>query len=178
MNTTDRIRRLRDRPITARRSAVVLIAVLIAASTVLLAATRPATPPHPAPHRVAASARGARRPASGGPAANAAPVARVAARVAERFLQGYLAYLYGHAPAGALTDATPRLLRSLRAHPPIVPPAMRALYPRVLSLKPLLAPRVGVSALVNDGELASYHLALLLTPEHGRLLVSAVEAGT
>jgi len=104
-------------------------------------------------------------------------VALVAARAAQRFLTGYLAYLYGHAPITAVRGATPALLRSLRAHPPLVPPAMRARSPRVLSLHPAPAPLgfLGVSALVNDGELASYQVVVLLAPKRGRLLVSTVE---
>lgn len=168
-----------DRPINdrERRSAITLIALLLAASVVLLAATRPATtPPRLTPqHRVAGSTEGTQRPAGAARGANAASVPHVAARVAEGFLRGYLAYLYGHAPAAALTDATPALLRSLRENRPLVSPAMRARYPRVLSLKPLPAPRVAFSALVNDGELASYHLVLPLAVVHGRLLVSAVQ---
>jgi hypothetical protein len=34
---------------------------------------------------------------------------------------------------------------------------------------------VGVGALINDGELASYQVMVLLAPERGRLLVSTVE---
>ena len=171
---------LRDRPINdrERRSAITLIALLLAASAVLLAATRPpATRPRPAPHRVAGTTGSGQRAAAAARGANVAPVPRVAARVAEGFLRGYLGYLCGHAPAGALTDATPALLRSLRENQPLVSPAMRARYPRVLSLNPLPAPAVGVSALVNDGELASYHLVLLLALVHGRLLVSSVQGG-
>jgi hypothetical protein len=105
------------------------------------------------------------------------PIAPTAARAAGEFLTGYLAYLYGHRPAASIKDATPALVLSLRAHPPLVSPSMRARRPRVLSLHAAPAPAelIGVSALVNDGELASYHVGLLLTSRHGRLLVSALE---
>lgn len=171
---------LRDRPIAARerRTALAVFAVLLAASAVLLAATRPAWQHDPAQRQLGASAGSASRPpAPASRAANTTRVAPVLARVAHGFLAGYLAYLYGHAPARAVRDAAPALLRSLRAHPPLVSPATRARHPRVLSLHPAPAPvgRIGVSALVGDGELASYPVRLLLTSEDGRLLVSAVE---
>lgn len=171
---------LRDRPIAEceRRTALTVVAVLLAAGTILLAATKPSQRPrHAAPRMPGVAVKSAPRPAPTGGAANAAPVAPAAARVAQRFLAGYLAYLYGHAPITAVRDAIPALLRSLRAHPPLVPPAMRARSPRILSLHPAPAALglVGVSALVNDGELASYQVVVLLTPERERLLVSTVE---
>jgi len=170
---------LRDRPIAEheRRTAITLVAVLLAASAFLLADTRPAGHPHHPASRRPASGSASRPPAPTGGAANTAPLAPVAARVAQRFLHGYLAYLYGHAPANAVRDATPALLGSLRSRPPLVPPAMRARNPRILSLHPAPAPveLVGLSVLVNDGELASYRVGLLLVREHGRLLVSRVQ---
>jgi hypothetical protein len=174
------VRRLRDRPIAERerRTTLTLVVVLLAASVVLLAATRPARrPDHHASRRPGVPVRSTPRPAPTSGAANAAPVAPAAARVAQRFLARYLAYMYGHAPIAAVRDATPVLLRSLRAHPPLVPLAMRARSPRVLSLRPAPAPLglVGVGALINDGELASYRVVVLLAPERGRLLVSTVE---
>ena len=102
-----------------------------------------------------------------------------AVTVAQRFLDGYLGYLYGHAPAHAVRDAMPALSRSLAARRLIVPPAMRSLRPCVLALGSAPAPpgQIGVNATVNDGELASYQLELLLVPAHGRLLVATVKAG-
>jgi len=164
---------LRDRPIAERerRTAITVVAVLLAAGTILLTATKPAQQPHhAASRRPGVALRSAPHPASTSSAADTA-------HVAQRFLAGYLAYLYGHASATAVRDATPALLRSLRSHPPLVPPAVRARRPRVLSLHPAPAPLglVGVSSLVNDGELVSYHVVVLLAPERGRLLVSTVE---
>ena len=166
---------LRDRPITERerRVAIAVVAVLLAASAILLAASRPAGHPNddPAPHGpVAPAARASRPPMPTSGTAHVAPVAR-------GFLAGYLAYLYGHAPASAVKSATPALARSLRAHPPIVSPGMRARHPRVLALHIVPAPTglIRVSAVVNDGELASYPVVLLLASERGRLLVSAVQ---
>lgn len=171
--------RLRDRPITERerRTATAVVSVLLAAAAILLAAGRPAGKPHHhvAPRRSAPPAAVASRAPA--PAGGALPIAPTASRTAREFLAGYLAYLYGHAPAVSIKDATPALVLSLRAHPPLVSPSMRALDPRVRSLHtaPASAGLIGLSALVNDGELASYHVGLLLASRHGRLLVSALE---
>jgi hypothetical protein len=184
MSLATRARRIWDRPVAGheRRAALTVVVVLLAASTTLLAATRPSRH-RAAPQETTTSiAKAARSPTPAGrpTAAHSARVAPVAARVAHRFLTGYLAYLYGHAPAAALTDAVPRLVRALRARPPLVPPAMRARHPRLLALRPMPAPAgmVGISALVNDGELADYSIGLLLGREHGRLLVDAVESAS
>ena len=173
---------LRNRPLAERecRTAIVVVAVLLAAGAILLAAFRPAGHPNhdPAPRRpVAPAARASRPPAAPDPSAHVAPVGPVAARVARRFLAGYLAYVYGQAPAAAITDAVPALVRSLRARPPLVSPAMRARHPRVMAIRPTPAPAgmVAVSALVGDGELADYTVGLLLEHEGGRLLIDAVE---
>ena len=170
-------RQLSDRALTGRRSALAIVVVLLAASAALLTATRPSQH-RPMPRRAAISLDGgARPPAAPDPSAHVAPVGPVAARVARRFLAGYLAYVYGQAPAAAITDAAPALVRSLRARPSLVSPAMRARHPRVLALRPTPAPAamVAVSALVGDGELADYTVGLLLEREGGRLLVDAVE---
>jgi hypothetical protein len=169
---------LRDRPIADRehRTAIAVVAVLLAASAILLAGARPAGRTRQlAPRRPMASANGASRPSM--PAAGAAVVAPVVARTARGFLAGYLTYLYGRAPASAVNGATQALSRSLRAHPPIVSPGTRARRARVLLLHAAPAPAglVGISALVNDGELASYRIRLILARTRGRLLVTAVE---
>jgi hypothetical protein len=169
---------LRDRPIAERerRTAIAVVAVLLAASAVLLAATRPAGQPRQlAPRRPVAPAKDASRPQM--PPAGSASIAPLVARTARGFLAGYLAFLYGHAPASAVSGATQALLRSLRARPLIVSPGVRARRPRVLSLSAISAPvgLVGVSALLNDGELANYRVRLILTRARGRLLVAAVE---
>ena len=175
---TGRLASLRDRPVAERerRTAITAVAALLSASTILLAVTQSAARSH---HPVSRSSSMAARASRGSiPAGDAAaPLAPGAARVARGFLAGYLAYLYGRNSANSITGATPALARSLRAHPPLVPPAMRARRPRILSLHTTPAPDglVGVSALINDGELASYSLGLLLTPGNGRLLVSSVQ---
>jgi hypothetical protein len=171
------VRWLRDRPIAERerRATIAGVAVLLLASAVLFTASMPAgRTRHPAPRKPVASANGAPRSPipEGGTASDAA-----ASRTAHDFLAGYLAYLYGHAPASAVIRATQALSHSLLAHPPIVSPGVLAHHPRVLSLRGARAPLglIGVSALVNDGELASYRVRLILTRTRGRLLVIAVE---
>lgn len=183
MSARTQPRRLLDRPVgeRERRAALAVIVTLLACAAVLLTASRPVSQHSPTRRRASTSSLrgGASSPASNrGPSGNAAPVAPVAARVAHRFLTGYLAYLYGRGRARAITGATPSLERSLYARPPLVSPAMRRRNPRVLSLRPMSAPAgmVGVSALVGDGELVNYTVGLLLKRQHGRLLVSVVEA--
>ncbi|HTU79419.1 MAG TPA: hypothetical protein VMF09_11720 [Solirubrobacteraceae bacterium] len=171
-------RQLSQRPVTGRRGALVIVVVLLAASAALLIASRPSQQP-PAPQIEASALAGRARPpaASDPPAANVAPAGPVAARVAQRFLAGYLAYVYGHAPAAALTGAAPALVRSLRAHPSLVPPAMRALHPRLLTLRPAAgrAGTIALDALINGGELVDYTVELLLERDGRRLLIKAVE---
>jgi hypothetical protein len=175
------LKSLRDRPISdhERQRALAAVTALLFATTLLLALTRPA--PHHAPRTSAAGARtAASRTRSPEPAPTAPPSSTptpTVTRVSREFLAGYLAYLYGHAPVSQITGATSGLLHSLQAHPPRVSPAIRELAPRVLALytTPAAAGLVGVSALVNDGGLVDYHVALLLTPHDGRLLVSALE---
>lgn len=101
-----------------------------------------------------------------------------AARVARRFLAGYLAFIYGHASASWITDATPQLKRSLQTSPPVLTPAVRERHARILRLSgtPARAGRLGVSARINSGQLPDYTLGLLLGSEHHHLLVSATSA--
>jgi hypothetical protein len=98
------------------------------------------------------------------------------AHTSRGFLAGYLAYVYGRAPASEIKDATPVLVVSLQAHPPRVSPATRERKARIVALHTVPAPagRVAVQALVNDGGLVDYPLELLLEDRDGRLLVSAL----
>lgn len=168
-------RRLRDRPIAERErhGALVAAALALTAVTVLLALTR-ATSHYPP----AAAGDPSPTPRATRSAAQDPPVISPGAERASRvFLAGYLAYVYGHAAAGHVRDATPALARSLRSHRSPVTPAMRARRPRVVSLHATRAPAdaVTVSALVNDGGLIDYTLQLRLTPQDGRLIVSELE---
>jgi hypothetical protein len=191
---TARLAALWERPIAERERTRALLAVtaLLTAATILLAldgahgdpprralastAAR-ATAPRPGPSSTGARATAPRPgPSSTGAAPSASVVAPASA--ARLFLGGYLAYLYGHAPAGAVQGATPGLLRSLRAHPPRVSVDMHARQPRILTLQVTPAASPGhavVSAQVNDGALEDYPVVLLLAHERGRLLVTGLE---
>jgi hypothetical protein len=171
---------LRDRPIaeSERRAAMTAVVVLLSATALLLALTRPdgqrqrtIERPSPSPAR---SASAVDAHASG---TSTAPLTPRIARAAELFLAGYLGYLYGHTPARHVKGATVALLRSLDAHPPRVSPSMRSRVPRLLSLHSMPAPSglVGVSALVNDGGLVGYPIGLVLAPQGGRLLVTGLD---
>jgi len=174
------IRRQRDRPIaeSERRAAMAAVVVLLTATALLLALTRPGHRPqptiaHPSPGlvgRSSATQASARE-------ATAAPLTPALARAARLFLAGYLGYLYGHTPARQVKGATTALLRSLQAHPPRVSPGIRARQARVLAVHTIPAPSglVGVSALVNDGGLIDYPIGLLLAPHGGRLLVTGLD---
>jgi hypothetical protein len=102
-------------------------------------------------------------------------------RTVDGFLQGYLAYLYGHGQADQIKDATVSFTRSLQAHPPHVPQGLDRLKPRILRL--LATPAqgggglVGVTAIVSDEEVLTYRIPLALTSSRGRLLVSGLDGG-
>lgn len=180
MSTGAWIRRQRDRPIaeSERRGAMVTVVVLLSATALLFALTQPDRQSRRAAGRpspsLAQSASGVNAHA---PDTSTAPLTPRIARAADLFLAGYLAYLYGHAPARQIKDATAALLHSLEAHPPRVSPGMRSREGRLVSLHTTQAPSglVGVSALVTDGGLVDYSIGLLLAPRGGRLLVGGLD---
>ena len=177
---------LRDRPLAERERhhALLAVAALLIATTMLLALTGARQNPPHRTHAESAAARAAvpRLESSSATTAGTMPrestiVPVSALRTARLFLDGYLAYLYGHAPASAVRGATRGLVRSLETHPPRVSLDMRARRPRVLALHPMPAPPglVAVSAVVNDGGLEDYPVGLLIARQHGRLLVAELE---
>jgi hypothetical protein len=152
-----------------RARLLLLIAGVLVASTLLLTKTSPAS------HRPAPRSREGTKAQP--PAPSAVHLSPAAARVSAVFLKGYLPFIYGHGPAGAVKDATAELTRSLRAHPPRVSPAMRAAHPRLLSLHATAATgRIAVTALVNDGGVTDYPITLVLSSVSGRLRISALGA--
>jgi hypothetical protein len=69
------------------------------------------------------------------PSSAARPVGPDAARdTAMTFTSAYLAFTYGHAGIGQLRGVTSALRAGLAAHPPRVPPTVRAREPRIASL--------------------------------------------
>ena len=100
------------------------------------------------------------------PTAAAATSARqvaAAKRTARGFLSGYLAYTYDQAPASAIRNADPALVRTLAADPPRVPSRQRARRPRVKLLQTdgVSSKAASLLALVDDGA-QSYTLTLSL----------------
>jgi hypothetical protein len=138
-------------------------AVLASGALVLLHPARSMRPPRAVPRPITTRNKTHPRRAS-------SPRVRLAA---SQFLAGYLPYLHGQRAARSIPSATPTLLARLAAGSPIVPPAARALAPRVVSLTTTGA--LKLTATVNDGELSSYQLTLQLVDEGGRLLVASVE---
>ncbi len=174
---------LRDRPIaeSERATAMAVVTVLILAAAILLTLSQP----HGQPRR-SSPTRSAPSVAQPAPASLAraseertTTLTLPVARAADLFLTRYLGYLYGHVPVRTIKGATPALLRSLRAQPPRVSPEMRTRQPRVVALHSTPAPAglLGVSALVNDGDLIDYSIELRLAPQNGRLLVIGLEGG-
>lgn len=167
------IRAQRDRPLGdgERRIAFTLVAVVAIATTLLLAITVPGAPP---PRTATQLHDGARREA---PTPAVSVVSSAAEEHAAReFLGGYLGYVYGRHGAGHLKGAAPAFIHSLLASPPRVPPSMRARHPRVVALHIVKAPAgvLGVTAIINDGGLVDYPVALLLVRRGHRLLVSGL----
>lgn len=99
-----------------------------------------------------------------------------ALRVARRFLDGYLPFVYGHAPAARITGASQGLERLLSRSAWPLPPAVRGLHPRVANMTGTWsrATRVTVRALVSDGESIEFPVTLQLTRARGLLLVTGV----
>ena len=128
---------LRDRPIAEqeRHTALAATAAVLIAATVLLALTRPTTHAASVHAAAKASTTATADPVLHTPQASAggAPSGEAVA-VSRAFLAGYLAYTYDGASASQITNAARPLTASLQAHPPSVPPAMRASRPRVVEL--------------------------------------------
>jgi hypothetical protein len=93
-------------------------------------------------------------------------------RVAREFLHGYLAYIYGRARAAGVRGATPAFTHALLARPRLVPPSMRARYPRVVAVH--LVGTLVVTVIINDGGLIDYSVTLQLAYRGHRFLVSGL----
>lgn len=180
MSTGAWIRMLRDRPIaeSERGAAMATVAVLLAATALLLALTRPGSQPRRSAERRSSSlVRSTPAVHAQAPATSTAPLTPAVTRTSRLFLAGYLAYLYGHTPASQIKASTAALLHSLEDHPPRISPGVRSREARLVSLHTTPAPSglLGVSALVTDGGLVDYAIGLLLASRGGRLLVSGLD---
>ncbi len=96
-----------------------------------------------------------------------------AQHAARAFMNGYLAWLYGHGPVDAIPDAARPLLTQLKANPPPnAPPAF--LHAHLVALGPTAPPDEWLAYVsVNDGQL-TYRLPLTVVATQGRWLVSEV----
>lgn len=151
-----------------------LLLALAAAGLILTGPTRPSAVRRTEPTRAITS----------NVAANGEAVRRwtpadddAAAATARAFLDGYLPYLYGQAPAGRVEDATTGFARALERGRRVVPPGIRTLHPRVVAIhaSPLEPGHAIASALVSDGEVVQYPIRLVLTETARRWLVSGLE---
>lgn len=163
----ERLRELLDRPFarSERRGLFTLAAsVLILAALGLALIGRPgAQHPGPAP-RPTPVLPGPRPAPSLAPESPAPAQAARAQAAAQRFLDGYLAYLYGHGPARAIKGASLELRRRLEAQRPRVSPATRRRRGRVvdLSVRPLSGGRFAATVMIDDGGVARYPISLTL----------------
>jgi hypothetical protein len=117
--------------------------------------------------------------AAAGPSSPPAPSGSAGAeRAARLFLRGYLPWLYGQVPRRGITAATRRLLAGFTAHPPRIPPTMRALAPTVAAIAMQRRGHAWQAfPNVTDGQ-ETYELALTVTQNHDRWLVSHVSSET
>ncbi len=165
------IRRQLDRPIgeSERRAAFTAISVVLIAAALLLAMTSTGVPasqqpraPHPPTNTV-------------GPVKGGAPPAE-ALRTARTFLDGYLAFAYGHGPASAVKDAASGLAAALRKRARLVPPALRRLHPRLVAVRAVSSTgaAIVVTGVVKDSEVVAYPIRVVLAEHGGRYLVTGL----
>jgi hypothetical protein len=151
-----------------RRVAFTLVLLVLIAAALLLAVNTPGTPSvseTPATRRHAPAAHQAQRD----------PDLQAARAVARRFLRGYLAAVYGHEPASAVSDAAPRIAAALAAHRR-VPLALSRRHPRIVAVNAAPtgeAANVVVTATVSDDEVLTYPIRLFVTRSRGGQLVVA-----
>lgn len=156
-------------------AALVVVLALLVVDVVARDGTQqppdPREPVNPAPSPVIAPPPDD-QPAQRGPVAEAELGA--ARRVAARFLDGYLAFLYGRAPARQVSDVSPAVRRELERNTPRIPPAQRQRTPRVVDLQ-LVGQAPGavlVTASVDDGDIAVYPVVFTVDLVGGRWRVS------
>ena len=171
------IRRQLERPIAGHERSTTtvcgLLLLLAAAGLILTSPSRPAVESRRPAHLTTASA-----PARGEATSRWTPaIAAEAKATAATFLHGYLAYLYGQAPASQVKDASGAFVGSLEHARGEVPPGIKALHPRVVSLavSPQPPGHAIATALVTDAEVVHYPIRLLLTESSPGWQVTGLE---
>jgi hypothetical protein len=147
------LRALDELPSGARRLLAVVVPLLLLGLLIAAVALAP-SPQRPAPRQSRGDRRPIQRASQQGVSAARAP--------ARRFLEGYLAFSYGHGRLSAIADADPLLLRALQGQR--VPPAARKRHPRILALQvEESAPAVArATATIADGSALRYPLVFYL----------------
>jgi hypothetical protein len=163
-----RLASLRDRPVSKdeRRAATVAVLAFVLGVFLLFSVTR--VPPSEQAQRSVQA-----HPVAPTTPAQTPPATASELRIADGFLSGYLAYVYGGAPAGKTSDATRALIASLEDHPPRVHVNAHTRLPTVLALRP--SGQLAVTAVLNDGGIVNYTLGLRLTRLHRGLVVAGLE---
>jgi hypothetical protein len=153
-------------------AARVLLGVALVLAAILLVLTRPTKP------ATATLRPSGRRQHEHSPAPRSAELSPSTRSTAEAFLEGFVKYLYGRAPASTVKGTTVAFLRSLEEQHLRVPPGMRSRHPRIVSLDVAPAPQPGTvlaTALVSDEEDVDYRIAVVLASSRGRELVTGLE---
>jgi len=147
------LRALDELPRGARRLLSVVVPLLLLG--VLIAAVVLAPSPEQFAPRPSTGERGRTQPRH-------EPDVSAARAPARRFLEGYLAFSYGHGRASGIRDADPVLLRALAGQR--VPPAARRRRPRITALRvEESAPGVArATASIADGSRVRYPLVFYL----------------
>jgi hypothetical protein len=165
-------RRWLDRPVSPGEPQVVLltaIAALLIGAALLLAVTDVEAP------RQRATTRDLTAPHRQVPRDDNRFARWRASTVVRRFLAGYLPFAYGQRSAGSVRDATRELQLALAHRTIPAPSGLRRLHPRVVGVKiENVSGGATATALVKDGEVLVYPIALRLTESGGRLLVAEV----
>jgi hypothetical protein len=149
----------------------VLLGVALVLAAIGLVLTRPAKP---ATATLSPSGRSQHERSPAQPS----PELSSARSTAEAFLEGFLNYIYGRAPASTVKGTTVAFLRSLEQQHLRVPPGMRSRHPRIVSLDAAPAAQSGTvvaTALVSDEEDVDYRIAVVLASSRGRELVTGLE---
>jgi hypothetical protein len=149
----------------------VLLGVALLLAAIGLVLTRPARPA-----TATVSPRG--RSQHERSPAQRSPELSSARSTAEAFLEGFLKYISGRAPARTVTGTTVAFLRSLEEQHLRVPPGMHSRHPRIVSIEAAPGAQAGTvvaTALVSDEEDVDYRIAVVLASSRGRELVTGLE---